>query len=251
MLTRKRTGRGQVTLARALSKLGVATRAEARRLVESGKVTVNGAPAADPGLWLDLREDRLAVEGKPVKASARLYVAMHKPAGVVTTRADERGRRTVYDLLPPGLPRLFPVGRLDKETSGLLLFTNDTRFGETVTNPLTKTPKTYRVVTTRPLRDNDRRVLERGMVLTDGTKLRPASVAEEGPGTCLVTIHEGKNRQIRRMFEDLGYTIVSLHRRSIGPVSLGSLRVGEVRTLTGEEVAQLIAGAGRGRPRGG
>ncbi|HEX9005898.1 MAG TPA: pseudouridine synthase [Bacteroidota bacterium] len=239
MLTPQRTGRRQVTVARALSKLGVATRSEARRLVESGTVSVNGKPVLDPGLWLDPREDRLAVGGKRVRPAPRLYLVMHKPAGVVTTRSDERGRRTVYDLLPAGLPRMFPIGRLDKETSGLLLFTNDTRFGEAVTNPLAGTPKTYRVVIDRPLRAPDRRLMQKGMTLADGTTLRPASVDEEDPVSCRVTIHEGKNRQIRRMFEELGYGVVSLHRQSIGPITLGALRPGEVRALTSDEAALL------------
>jgi pseudouridine synthase len=166
---------------------------------------------------------------------------MHKPRGVVTTRSDERGRRTVYDLLPKSLPRVFPLGRLDKDSSGLLLFTNDTRFGERITNPLGMTPKCYSVELDRPLREKDRAAFARGLRLEDGTRCRPARVEHGGaPASYLITITEGKNRQVRRMCASLGYAVRVLERVGIGTVRLGSLPEGGVRSLTPGEVTSLV-----------
>ncbi len=240
MVTRKRVSRGQVTVARALSKLGAASRSRARELVAAGEVTVNGDPVTDPGAWMDPREDRLAILGRPVKPAGSVYLMMHKPRGVITTRSDEGGRATVYDLLPAEPQRVFPVGRLDKDTSGLLLFTNDTRFGESVTNPLSGTGKTYRVFLDRPLRDEDAVEIASGMILKDETRLRPAEIVRDrAPASYLMTITEGRNRQIRRMCGDLGYAVGALVRIGIGGVELGALPEGGVRALTDDEVLLL------------
>jgi len=143
----------------------------------------------------------------------------------------------VYDLLPKNLPWLFPVGRLDKETSGLLLLTNDTRFGDRVTNPMDDVPKTYEVVLDRALSENDLRTLESPMQLGDGTQLKPARVLLRSEEKHLyeVTITEGKNRQIRRMFHQLGYKVLALKRVRIGSIELGRLKEGELRPLTQRE----------------
>lgn len=235
-----RTSRAHVSLARALSKLGVASRTAARNLIAEKAVTVNGKTAVDPDLWIDLRVDRIAVRGVGVRAAALQYVMMHKPAGIVTTRSDERGRKTVCDLLPAAWKKLFPVGRLDKDTSGLLLFTNDTAFGEMLTNPERRLAKTYLVETGRTLDTRDRVIMESGQRLPDGTLLRPVIIAAtKQERTYAVTITEGKNRQIRRMFSALEYDVVSLHRRSIGSVVLHGLNPGECRALTSSEVASL------------
>ena len=250
MVTGKRVSRGQVTVARALSKLGAASRARARELIAAGEVTVNGHPVTNPGAWLDPREDRLAILGRPVRPGDSVYLMMHKPRGVITTRSDERGRATVYELLPAEPQGVFPVGRLDKDTSGLLLFTNDTRFGESVTNPLSRTGKTYRVVLDRPLRDEDGREIASGMILKDGTRLRPAMIVQDrAPGSYLMTITEGRNRQIRRMCVDLGYDVAALERIGIGGVELGALPEGAVRALTEEEVLLLTEREARGVSR--
>jgi len=244
----RRTARGKgVTLSRALSKAGVASRAEADRLIRDGAVTVDGAEVRAPGTWVDPRRVRIALRGRPVERPARVYIAMHKPCGVVTTRSDERGRGTVYGLLPPALPLVFPVGRLDMDTSGLLFMTNDTQFGERVAGAAHGVPKTYLVTLERALDGRAAAALRRGAVLAGGQRCRPA-LLETGPAdacTCRITITEGKNRQVRRMFASAGYTVLALRRVAIGPVRLGTMREGEVRSLTREEVTGLMNGGVR------
>ncbi|MER3523767.1 MAG: hypothetical protein C4326_06770 [Ignavibacteria bacterium] len=135
MPTRTRQGRNQVSLARALSKLGVASRSQAMDLIRDGRVKVSGVMVRIPTVWVDPKSETITINGAAVRSAQCLYLDFHKPSGGVTTRSDERGRTTVYDYLPKDLPWIFPVGRLDKDTSGLLLLTNDTRFGERVTSP--------------------------------------------------------------------------------------------------------------------
>jgi 23S rRNA pseudouridine2605 synthase len=242
MISSQRRGAGQVSLIRALSKLGYASRGMANELVRDRRVAVNGRLVTSPHVWLDLRADRISVDGVPVQRRRAVYLAMYKPRGVVTTRSDERQRSTVYDLLPETDRWIFPVGRLDKESAGLLFFTNDVRFGEVLTSPDRHVPKTYRVQLDRPLTEEHRCVMQEGMLLDDGTTLRRAVVKPhpDGAGTITLTIWEGKNRQIRRMAEALGYVVRDLVRIQIGPVRLGTLREGEVRPLTGREVALLM-----------
>lgn len=235
-----RSTRAQVSLARLLSKLGQASRSQAAAAIVAGRVTVNGVVVRSPDRWVDPRSDRVTLDARVLRARTLLYLMLHKPAGVVTTRADERGRRTVYDLLPPGIPWLFPVGRLDKETSGLLLFTNDTRFGEMMTSPKSGVRKTYRVLIDRPLAAADRQEMEEGLTVGDGDRFLPAEVRPEPGGTlCIVTLREGKNRQVRKMFEHFGYRVLALHRSRIGPLTLTGLAEGKTRHLHPLEIEAL------------
>jgi pseudouridine synthase len=246
MISRTRKGREQVSLIRAISKFGLASRTRAEHLVRQGCVRVNGRPVRSPFLWLDPRVDRISIDGQPVRAAHHVYLALFKPAGYVTTRSDERGRRTVYDLLPADAGRLFPVGRLDKETSGLLLFTNDVRFGERVTSPIGHVPKTYLLSLGTPLADHHADLWRRGMVLADGTALQPVVVSPcvSVPQDVTMTLIEGKNRQVRRMAEELGYTVVRLVRTAIGDITLDGLVPGAVRMLAEHEYNRLAAQSG-------
>ncbi len=241
MISKDRKQRSQVSLARALSKLGIASRTQARRLIEEGRIEVNGKTARNSALWLDPRVDRITQEGRLLRTREKVYLALHKPPGIVTTRSDERGRRTVYDLLPPEFPWVFPVGRLDKDSSGLLLLTNDTEFGETATGPERKIEKKYLVILDRPLAGSDRPSMETGLTLPDGTRLSGASVQPGGGLTeYVISIREGKNRQIRRMCESLGYEVQKLHRISIGDILLGDLQEGMYRNLSPRERASIL-----------
>ena len=145
MLSRARQKKSQVTLARALSKLGVASRSEAENWIRERRVPVDGKLIPLPEEWVDIKTNRIMIDDKPVRIRKKLYCAFHKPFGVVTTRSDEKGGRTVYEFSPPGFSNVFPIGRLDKETRGLLLLTNDTRFGERVSNPESGVHETYTV----------------------------------------------------------------------------------------------------------
>jgi len=234
------------TLERVLSKAGLGSRTEARRWVGEGRVKVNGRVAGDPDRWVDLERDRITVDDRPLEQAALTYLLLYKPAGYLTTYRDPEGRKTIYDLLPDRDRYLFPVGRLDLETSGLLILTNDTAFAERLTNPDYKVPKTYLVKASRHLTEEDLDRLRNGIELRDGPT-RPASVQrlrEPGGKTVFeITITEGRNRQVRRMVEALDAKVLKLVRAAIGTLTIGDLPIGTARALTGEEVRKL-----RGRP---
>ena len=240
---------GRVGLARALSKLGLTSRAQAREWIEAGRVTVNGRALTDPESRVDPDRDRIVVDGRPTTPAPRVYLMMHKPKGIVTTRSDEHGRRTVYDVLTTAAPGwtdawLFPVGRLDRDSSGLLFLTNDTRWGARLASPDSGIPKTYHVRVRPPITAEDLDRLASGVVLADGPAVPLAVwvVRDADRGTWIeVTLSEGRNRQIRRMCVRLGYRVETLVRIRIGGVALGELRPGEVRALTAGEVRLAVA----------
>ncbi len=229
-----------VSLVRALSKLGYTSRSQAAVLVRSGAVRLNGSVVTDPALRCDPSRDKITVGGKAVREKRVLRIILNKPAGVVTTRSDERGRKTVYDCLGPVGRWIFPVGRLDRDTEGLLLMTNDHQLGQRLTDPSSGVPKTYRVKIDKPLREADRLEFEKGMML-DGVRLLPAKIKTTGESVVEVIIHEGKNRQIRRMFAGLGYTVVSLCRTAIGGYTLAGLAPGEWKEIDDEDVRQMLS----------
>ncbi len=238
----RRTARAGVTLARALSKLGVLSRTQAAAAVTAGRVTLDGRVVRDPARWIDPDRGRLTLDGRAVVAQRKVYLALHKPIDIVTTRADERARRTVYDLLPDDTPWVSPVGRLDRDSSGLLLLTNDTQLAERITGPDVEVAKVYEVAFDAPLTATSVARMRDGMTLDDGTALRPVGIETfDGGRRARLTLHEGKNRQIRRMASACGVEVVTLHRIAIGPIGLGSLAAGEVRALNATELQRLRA----------
>jgi pseudouridine synthase len=232
------------TLERILSKAGVGSRTEARAWIAAGRVRVDGRVVGDPDTWLEPERARVTLDGRPVRAAAPVYLLLHKPTGYLTTRRDPQGRRTIYDLLPPEQRKLVPVGRLDLDSSGLLLLTNDTAFAERVTNPDSKVPKTYEVKAVGHLSDAQLLALARGVELRDGPT-RPAAVRrlrEPGGRTVLeITLSEGRNRQVRRMLEAVGSKVSTLRRVAIGALALGDLPPGAARPLRPAEVRDLLA----------
>jgi pseudouridine synthase len=231
------------TLERVLSKAGLGSRTEARSWIGARRVKVNGRVVQDPDAWVDLERDSVTLDDAPVVARERIYLLLNKPAGYITTYRDPEGRPTVYDLLPDRERYLFPVGRLDLDTSGLLLMTNDTEFAERLTNPAHHVPKTYQVKATTHLSDEQLDRLRRGVELSDGMT-RPAVVERlrepGGRSVFTITITEGRNRQVRRMVEAVGSKVHKLIRVAIGPLTLGDLPSGKSRALTAAEVRALM-----------
>ncbi|MCS7044327.1 MAG: rRNA pseudouridine synthase [Bryobacteraceae bacterium] len=240
------------TLDRALSRLGFCSRTEAAEWIRGGRVRVNGRAQTDPETWVDLDRDRITVDGRPLAPSRRIYLLLYKPKGYLTTWRDPQGRPTVYDLLGKLRQWIFPVGRLDLDTSGLLLMTNDSEFAELISNPDYHVPKTYLVKASTLLSDAQLAALRHGVELKDG-RTRPAEVIrlrDSGGRTFFeITITEGRNRQVRRMVEAVGSKVLKLVRTAIGPVRIGSLEIGKWRTLTPAEVRALTECAKRGARR--
>ncbi len=241
-------------LQKILSNAGVASRRQAEELILGGRVQVNGETVTTLGARADPETDEILVDGEPVRRDRYRYFALNKPRGFVTTARDDQGRETVLDLVPIGNVQLHPVGRLDMDSEGLVLLTNDGHLTELLTHPRYEVEKEYLVGVDAalPLRDLERMV--RGITV-DGERLRAASVhpAEPPPDAepvagagawLLVTLREGKNREIRRMLGALGRKVVLLRRLRVGPLRLGSLGSGAFRELTEEEVAALYR-AGR------
>src|SRR5262245_4074794 len=198
------TTRPLKTLERVLSKAGVGSRTEARSWIHAGRVTVNGTATRNPDQWVDMERDRVRFDGKPLESKERVYLLLYKPTGYLTTYKDPQGRPTVYDLVKDVGTFLSPVGRLDLDTSGLLLMTNDNRLAERVTNPESHVAKTYLVTAAPALRDAQLQRLRDGLELADGPT-RPAKVTRvhdaEKTTQFEIVITEGRNRQVRRMVE--------------------------------------------------
>jgi 23S rRNA pseudouridine2605 synthase len=231
-------------LAKFLANSGVASRRAADGLIRAGRVTVAGAVVTDPARDVD-SSSGVAFDGKPVETETQELVvyAVNKPAGVVSTASDPQGRPTVVGLVPSS-HRLYPVGRLDADTTGLILLTNDGDLAHRLTHPSFEVDKTYRaVVAGGPVREQSLRALRAGVLLEDGMTA-PARVTRVKPDTLEITIHEGRKRQIKRMCTEVGHRVIELQRIRFGPLLLGDLKPGANRRLSANEVS-LLRAAGR------
>ena len=244
---------GGERLAHFLAHAGIASRRHAEELIASGRVRVNGVTITRQGVRIDPEHDTVLVDGKPVQAPPRhIYLLLHKPAGYVTTVRDPQGRPTVLDLLPAELQalRVYPVGRLDIDTSGLLLLTNDGDFALRLTHPRYSTEKHYQALVQGHPSESALARLRSGITIAEGNgrsyTTAPARVhllRHAGTDTLLaLTIHEGRKRQVRRMLAAVGHPALELTRVGVGSLELGDLPVGKWRYLTGEEVAELQGG---------
>lgn len=240
--------RGPLSLARALSKFGVCSRSEAMRRIAAGRVSVNGRVVRRPEARLDPRHDLVCVDGRRVEDQAESVVLeLHKPRGYVTTRTDPGGRPTVYDLLGDRRDWVFPVGRLDRDSAGLLILTNDHRLGERLTSPAAHVAKTYHA-RVRGLPDAAAlRVLREGVPLEDGltqpARVKALGAAKDATAWLQVVLTEGRNRQVRRMCAAVGHDVLELVRVGIGRFALGDLPSGQWRRLSEEEIERLTASA--------
>ena len=225
---------------------GVSSRRKADDLILEGRVKVNGKPVSSLGAKIDPRHDKVFVnEREVVILDDLVYILFNKPKDAITTADDERGRTTVMDFIRIR-ERVFPVGRLDRNTTGVLLLTNDGAFANRLMHPKHEVRKTYRVALDKPLQPEDARRLETGVRLSDG-KTEPAQISLLPGGkdkVVAIVIHEGRNRQVHRMFEALGYLIEKLDRVAYAGVSYEGLRRGEWRHLTKAEVHRLMDVAG-------
>ena len=230
------------TLDRVLSKFGVGSRTEARSWIGAGRVTVNGKKVQTPDVWIDPERDQVALDGHPLTARQKRYLLLYKPKGYLTTYKDPEGRPTVYDLLGGVKDFVFPVGRLDQDTTGLLILTNDSAFGDHITSPESKVAKTYLVKASVLFDDSQLEQLRQGLTLADGPT-RPAIVKRVRDGAKYtffeITITEGRNRQVRRMVEALGAKVLKLVRPAIGGIEIGGLEIGKYREMTEEEITAL------------
>ena len=230
------------TLDRVISKAGLGSRTQARSWIHSGRVKVNGRVVENPDQWIDFDRDIILFDDKPLQSKLPMYILLYKPTGYLTTFKDPEGRPFVYDLIKDIDSFLSAVGRLDLDTSGLLILTNDTQFAERITNPDHKVPKTYLVKCTGPVTDEAIELLRQGVELSDGLT-KPAEVhrlRDSGKYTHLeIRITEGRNRQVRRMIEAIESKVMKLVRVAIGPIQIGDLKIGEWRLLEEREIQSL------------
>jgi len=229
-------------LAKYLAHAGVASRRASEALIRAGRVTIAGEAVTDPARDVEASSG-VAVDGEPITgAESRVVYALNKPRGVVSTAQDTHGRATVVDLVPAGR-RLYPVGRLDADATGLILLTNDGELANLLSHPRHEVPRTYRVqVAGPPLGEPAVRALREGIELDDG-RTAPAGVRRLGAHELELTLHEGRNRQVKRMCEAIGRPVRALERVRLGPLALRGLAAGAHRRLTAAEVERLRAAA--------
>ena len=247
------TASGAVSLARALSKLGYCSRKQAVHLITAGRVHVEGVCERSPRRRVVLASAHISVDGARVQEPPRrVVIALHKPTGYVTTRTDPAGRPTVYSLLADLGQWVFPVGRLDRDSSGLLILTDDHRLGHALTDPEHHVPKTYHARVSGVVSEESLALLREGVPLDQGRTSRPArarllGVNRDATSWIEITLTEGRNRQVRRMCAMLGHDVLQLVRVRIAGLELGDLASGAWRKLRPEEVARLAGGRTRSR----
>jgi pseudouridine synthase len=225
-----------------LSHSGVCSRRRAMALILEGHVTVNAKRVTEPSLDVHPSTDRVACDGRPIQLPGKIYILLNKPKSTISTVRDPHASKTVLDLIPGHLREgLHPVGRLDKDTTGLLLLTNDGDLTHRMSHPSYQVEKTYHVLLNKDLSDNDMRLISAG-VLLDGQKTRPCRIKKPAAGRVEMVLHEGRKRQIRRIFSLLHYHVEELKRVRQGGLELGSLKEGAWRLLDAQEVRRLYAG---------
>lgn len=242
-------------LQKYLARAGVASRRACEQLIETGRIKVNGTVVKELGTRVVPNRDRVEFDGREVVADVRhVYLMVHKPQGMISSAVDPEGRPVVTSLIPEDFGRIYPVGRLDWDSEGLLILTDDGRLTQLLTHPRHEVPKTYHVKVRGRYAPDDARIerIRHGTRLDDGTRTRPCDVvldAETAGNTWyVVTISEGKNRQVRRMFESVGILVSRLRRIAMGPLLLGDLAPSDFRRLTDTEIEELYKAAGGKRP---
>ncbi|MGN1417744.1 MAG: pseudouridine synthase [Acutalibacteraceae bacterium] len=241
-----------IRLQKYLSECGVASRRKSEELIAAGKVKVNGV-AASIGDKINPKKDTVTVCGKKVvKQKECKYIMLHKPRGFITTMSDEMGRKCVAQLVEDVPERVYPIGRLDRESEGLLLFTNDGEFANAMTHPSKHVSKTYRVTVRPSVNEEQLTAITQGIMIDD-RKTAPAEVRvvtkEENRVVLEIVLYEGRNREIRKMCEEIGLEVARLKRTAIGSLKLGMLKQGQWRELTQDEVRKLMIAAGMERKK--
>ena len=243
---------GKVRLQKFIAECGVASRRKSEELIEGGKVKVNGR-IAEIGDKINPKRDTVTVNGKKiVKQKNCTYIMLHKPRGFITTMSDEMDRKCVAELIKDVPVRVYPVGRLDRDSEGMLLFTNDGEFANAMTHPTKHVPKTYRVTVRPSISEEQITALTQGVIIDD-RKTAPAEVRvilkEEGRVVLEIILYEGRNRQIRKMCEEVGLEVARLKRTTIGSIKLGMLKQGDWRELNEDEVRKLMIAADMDRKK--
>ena len=224
-------------LAKYLASTGVSSRRKSEDIIQSGRVTVNGTNIIDPAFSVS-EVDKILLDGKEVQISNKVYYLLNKPVGYTSTVSDRHADLLITELVP-GSPSVWPVGRLDKNTSGLIIMTNDGDLTQRITHPSHQKLKEYSFSVDRPLSDVELAKMKKGIALEDG-EFKPDHLEVLSQGKYLVRVHEGRNRLIRRSIEHFGKNITKLHRAKVGPLELGNLKMGEYRNLTEKELRSLL-----------
>lgn len=230
-----------IRLQKILTQSGISSRRKAERYILEGRVSVDGKIVRTLGEKTNPASQRICFDGKPVFFEKKVYILLNKPKGYICTSRDTHNRLIVLDLIKGVKERVFTVGRLDKDTEGLLLLTNDGEFANRLMHPSFRIEKTYKVGLNKKLLPEDIKKLEKGVIL-ESKRTAPCKIkVSKHPVEIYITIHEGRKRQVRKMFDVVGYRVINLKRIKFGPLTLGNLKQGEYRHLSGQEVGKLSA----------